>query len=261
MEKASQEAARDHFLQIIRMMNNNAILLRRYEDGHMEPVFVSEEFARMMECTVDEAMVLMKGLGFYKNTYPEDRPLVRSMMTHQVAYDGGTSLTIQKITAKRNKIWCQVHYAFIDDFQEHYVYCTYTDVTALKRFEVRLRSVYTSMGNNFYQVNERTLALLRVNLSKDSSEEVKGKDLYQTDSIAYSYSESMRQRVFHFPILAERNQFLQLFDKEKLISGYLSGDCQLQHRTDSRIRRPVCAAFDHEGHGHWHGCVLSAEII
>ncbi|MBQ9210561.1 MAG: response regulator [Clostridia bacterium] len=222
VEKSSLEA-KTHFLKNIRQMGNNAVLIRRHEDGRLETVYVSPEFAAMMECSVEEAMALMNGLQFYKSTNPEDRPLVRSMLQNRVAYDGGMNLTIQKITAKKNRVWCNVHCAFIEDFGESYIYCTYSDVTALKQYENRLRTTYSSLGNNFYHVNERTLALLRVNLTRDTIEEVRGKDLFDTDSIAYTYSESLRQRAAHFPIQEERSQYLQRFDRESLAAGYLDG--------------------------------------
>ena len=219
---ASQDS-RAHFLRNIQQMKNNAVLMQRHDDGTLEPVFVSEEFAAMMECSVSEAMDLMAGIGFYKVTYPEDRPLVRSMLEHRVAYDGSSALTIQKFTANRNRIWCRVHYAFIDDFGEHYVYCTYTDVTALKEHEERLRSVYSRLGDNFYKMSDRTLALFRVNLTRDAFEEVKGSDLYDTDSLAYSFSESIRRRAQHFPIQSERTQFLSMFDRAKMCDGWAAG--------------------------------------
>ena len=222
-DHASNEA-KAQFLRRIQQLKNNAVLMERKDNGTMETVFVSEEFAEMMECSVAEAKELVSGIGFFKTTNVDDRPLVRSMLERRVAYDGSSVLTIQKITAKKNKIWCNVHYGFIDDFGVHYVYCTYTDVTALKEHEERLRSTYSSMGNNFYQMNDKTLTNLRVNLTRNSFEEIKGKDVFSSDSLSFSYSDSMRKRAEHFPIKSEREQFLKLFDRDKLISGYLDGN-------------------------------------
>ena len=220
---AAAPDARSHFLRNIQQMKNNAVLLRQLEGGRFEPVYVSEEFAEMMECSVPEAMELMRGISFYKTTHPEDRPLVRSMLSHRMAYDGRSSLTVQKITARHNRVWCNVHYAFIDDFDEHYIYCTYTNVSALKQYEERLRHVYSSMGQNFYQESEKTLAMFRVNLTRDSFEEINGHVMFESDSKALSYTSSMHRRVEHYPIASERGMFLQLFDRDKLSSGYLSG--------------------------------------
>ena len=212
-----------HFLSNVQQMKNNAVLIRRSDNNRFETVFVSDDFASMMECSIAEAMKIMDGMGFYKTTSPEDRPLVRSMLKHRTTYDGKSSLTIQKITAKGNRIWCNIHYSFIDDFNEHYVYCTYTDVSSMKQYEDRLKSVYSSMGDNFYQENERTLALFRVNLTRDNVEEVKGKDLFKTDTMSYSYTDTMLQRAGHFPIQSEQTQFKQLFARDRLIDSYSLG--------------------------------------
>ena len=151
-----QNESRAHFLRNIRQMKSNAVLLRQHEDGRLESVYVSDSFAKMMEYDdPDEALRQMDGMGFFRSTHPEDRPFERSVIKRRVTDDGSSDLTIQKITAKRNHIWCNVHYAFIDDFGEHYIYCIYSNVTVLKRYEERLKSVYTSLGSNFYQVDAR----------------------------------------------------------------------------------------------------------
>ena len=218
-----EKESRTHFLRNISQMKNNAVLMQKHDDGRLESVYVSETFAQMMECTVEEAMRLMDGMGFFHTTHPEDRPFERSMLKRRVTDDGGSDLTIQKITAKKNRIWYNVHYAFIDDFGEHYVYCTYTDVTMLKQYEERLRSVYTSLGTNFYQVDDQTLGLFRVNLTKNIVEEVKGRDLFASDSARLPYAELMARRAENYPIVSERERLLRTFDRERLSALYLEG--------------------------------------
>ena len=216
--------AQDHFLRNIRQMGNNAVLLQRHEDGRIDPVFISAEYARMMECTEAEAKAMLSGVGFFKTTVADDRPLVRSMLERRVAFDGTNRLTIQKRTAGNNKVWVNAHYAFIDDFDEHYIYCTYTDVTTLKAHEERLRSTYSSLGNNFYQAGDNTLTNLRVNLTRNVFEEVKGADAFDADSLSYSYSDAMHLRAEEgYPIASERAQFVKLFDRESLMRNYVDG--------------------------------------
>ena len=231
-----EKEARIHFLRNISQMKNNAVLMRRHEDGRLESVYVSESFARMMECSVEEALRLMDGMGFFHTTHPEDRPFVRSMLKRRVTDDGSSSLTVQKITAKKNRLWCNVHFAFIDDFGEHYIYCTYTDVSMLKQYEERLRSVYTSLGNNFYQVDDRTLALFRVNLTKNVVEEAKGRDLFASDSARLPYAEMLARRAENYPIAAERERLLRDFDREKLSALYLEGKVSASEVLYSRRR-------------------------
>ena len=195
-----EQEARVHFLCNIRQMKNSAVLFKRHEDNRLEAVFASEEFARMMECKQEDALAMMDGAGFLQSTHPEDRPLVRSMLRRRVSDEGGNVLTIQKYTFRHNPIWCNVHCTFIDDFNEHYIYCTYYDVTTLKEYEERLRTVYISMGNSFYQETERTLGLFRVNVTQDSIEDVKGRDLFRSDALGRSYTEAMGLRAVHYPI-------------------------------------------------------------
>ncbi len=215
--------ARVHFLRNIQQMNGVAVLLRALTGIRVEAVYISDSFAEMMECTTEEAVKMMNGTGYLRSTHPEDRPLVRSMLKRRVSDEGKPDLTIQKVTAKGHRIWCNVHYAFIDDFNEHYVYCTYSNITLLKEYEERLRSVYVSLGNSFYQINQKTLAIIRANLTRNTIEETRGKDLYPSDSTVYPYSQSLKMRAENFPLIPERTRFLDTFDRKRLSDGYLAG--------------------------------------
>ena len=221
--RESGEEAKAHFLRNIRQMAGNAILMQEHADGRLETVFVSEGFAGMMECPREEALRRMDGLGFFRTTHPEDRPFERAMLKRRVSDTGGSELTIRKLTATGNKLWCRVQYSFIDDFGGHYIYCVYTDVTVLKAYEERLRSVYVNLGSNFYKPNEQTLALFRVNLTRNAIEEAKGRDLYPTDSAKYPYSEALARRAEHYLLASEREHFLRTFARERLSDGYQEG--------------------------------------
>ena len=214
---------REHFLRTVRQMKNSAVLLRIHDGGRLESVFVSEGYAKMMECSVEEALRLVDGEGFFNVVEEKDRALVAGMFAHRVSEDGGTTLIIRKVTAKGRHIWCNVHYAFIDDFNEHYVYCTYFNVTVLKTYEERLRGVYNSLGDNFYRLADKVLGLFRVNLTRDEIEDIRGTDLYATDSTRYRYSESLKLRAANYPIASEQGQFLQLFNNKRLCVSYLEG--------------------------------------
>ena len=215
--------ARVHFLRAIVQMGGNAVLMRRHENGRLECVYASDDFAAMMGCSPEEAQRLMDGPRFFKSAHPEDRPFVRSILKRRVTDDGRSELTIQQTGARRERIWCRVHYAFIDDFGEHYIFCTYTDVTALKNYEERLRSVYVSLGSDFYRSTGRTLSMFRADLTRDILEEAKGRDLFPDDLRARSWSALTSLRAERWPIRAERDRFLRVFDRERLIQGYAEG--------------------------------------
>ncbi|MBQ8947765.1 MAG: response regulator [Lachnospiraceae bacterium] len=215
--------SREMFLRSIHQLGGISMLLRRIEGGY-EVAYISADLAELMECdSVEEARELMSDNGFFETTHPDDRLAVRRMLRRRKSKEGTSDLIIRKITARGNMIWCSVHYAFIDDYGEHYVYVTYFNVTVLKEYEDRLRTAYVSIGDNFYMTTDRTLGLFRVNLTRDKLEDMQGRSLYATDSLVRSYSEVMRIRSENYPIREEREKMLKAFSPEELLSAYSHG--------------------------------------
>lgn len=235
-----ESSAKLHFINSIRQMRVSGVLMREKMDGSPECVFVSKEFADLMECSEEEALKMMQGHGYILNTHFDDRLAVKRMLRRKVSEDGKNCLTIRKITAKDNEIWCKIFYSFIEEFGEKYIYATYFDVTSSIVYAERLRSTYMSMGNNFYRENSRTLGMFRVNLTKNKVEDLKGKDLFATDSVIRPYSEVIRLRAVSYTIDEERELFLRQMSVENLMKKYLAGQSQisfflLSRRKDGRF--------------------------
>ena len=220
-------SSREHFLNFIRQMNVAEILLREKNDGTYECVFASKEFAELMECTEDEAIKIMSGKGYMWTTHVDDRLSVKRMLRRKQSEEGKNFLTIRKITAKNNSIWCKIYYSFIEDFGENYVHAIFFDVTSSKVYAERLRTTYMSMGNNFYRESSNTLGMFRVNLTKNKIEDLKGKDLFATDSVMRPYSEVIRLRAESYKLEEEREYFLRQLSIENLTKKYLEGHSQL----------------------------------
>ena len=216
------------FLQGIKAIQNPAILLKQNEQGLYEAVFVSKSYADLMECTQEEAYAFTAGEGFLLSTYQDDRPSILSILKNKQYQDGKSFIAIRKTTAKGKQIWCNVQYSFIDDDTNHYVYCTYFDVTLIKEYEKRLNGTYMNLGKTVYKANERTLGMFRINLSRNIIEDMQGKDLFNTDSLALPYSVVMQARSKNYPIKAEQELFLSKFSKENIIAEYLAGRNQIE---------------------------------
>lgn len=229
-----KNSARSHFLQSISKMEGANILMRERADGRFEAVFVSKSFARLMQCSVGNAMKLLNGRSVVVFTHPDDRLAVRRMLRRRVSEDSTKDLTIRHVTAKGNVVWCNVTYTFIDDFGEHYVYCTYFDVTSLKVYAQRLQSTYMSIGDNFYRANERTLSMFRANLTRNKVEDMQGRDLFGTDSVIRPYSELINLRAANYPIDEERAAFIKTFDAENIKELFKRGETQLSMYLFSR---------------------------
>ncbi len=222
---SDEQESRVHFLQAVSQMNNIACLLQQNDDKSLTAIYATPAFCDMLECgSREEALELMDGFGFLDSTYEEDREQVRGMLEHRIGANGTQNLTIRKVTARGNSIWCSVHYAFIDMPGVQYVYCTYADVTVLKRYEDQLQSIYTSLGNNFYQSEDDTLVRLRANLTTNVVEEGSGTAMFSSSTAGIPFTEAIERRVRHFPIKEERIEFLDTFSIPALTKAYLDGE-------------------------------------
>ena len=222
-----KKSARTHFMRMVRQTEGAAVLLRERVDGKFEVTFVSKGFAKLMRCSVRDALKIFKERTVVAFTHPDDRLAVRRMLRRRVSEDSTKDLTVRQITARGKVVWCNINFTFVDDFGEHYVYCNYFDVTSMKVYAQRLQATYMSIGDNFYRVNDRTLAMFRANVTRNKVEDIQGRDLFGTDSVIRPYSELINLRAKNYPIDEERENFLSTFNAENIKARFLRGDTQL----------------------------------
>ena len=229
-----KQSARKNFLHSIRQMEGALLLLREIDGGRFEVVFVSKNFAKLMACSVDDALKIFDERGVIAFTHPDDRLAVKRMLRRRVSEENTKDLTIRQINSRGEVVWCNITYTFIDDFGEHYVYCTFFDVTSVKVYAQRLQSTYMSIGDNFYRANERTLSMFRANITRNKIEDIQGRDLFGTDSVIRPYSELINLRSANYPIDEERETFLITFSVENIKARFLRGETQLSMYLFSR---------------------------
>ena len=228
----------DHqnFMRVVHQVNNIACLLRKNEDGSISAEYVTPSFVHLMECdTQEEALELMDGENLFANTWPEDRQILKDMLFNRIGAEGASDITVRKITRKGNVIWCAIHYAFIDDYEKHYIYATFTDITRLKRYEEQLQSVYTSLGDSFHQTDDDSLARVRANLTRNIVEEANGSAAYVPGYEQISFVEALEERATYFPIEEERRIFLNTFSIDALTKAYMDGNVTTSRVLYSRL--------------------------
>ena len=232
----SEQISRKQFRKMIRRLEGATLLLREKTYGKFEAVYASKGFAKLFDCNIEDALKLLNTQGIIAFTHPDDRLAVKRMLRRRVSEDSTKDLTIRHLTARGAVIWCNVNYTFIDEFDEHYVYCTFFDVTSAKVYAQRLQKTYMSIGDNFYRANERTLSMFRANVTRNKVEDVQGKDLFGTDSVIRPYSELIHLRAANYPIDEERKAFLDTFDAENIKSLFRHGETELSMYLFSRRR-------------------------
>ena len=213
-----------NFMEVVYRVNNIACLYVQNDDDSLSAVYATPSFVTLMECgTQEEALGLMDGDNLFSNTWPEDRPILRNILTNHVSENGELDITIRHITGKGNLIWCTIHFAFIDDYGRNYIYATYTDITRWKRYEEQLQSVYSSLGESFHQTNDDLLARVRANLTEDFVEESNGTSNFIPEGSQKSYTDYLEIRSSYLPIAEERQIFLDTFSIDALTKSYMDG--------------------------------------
>ncbi len=189
-----------------------------------------------MECdTPKEALELMNGDNLFDNTCPDDCQNLKDMLNNHVSAEGTSDITVRRITRKGNMIWCAIHFAFIDDYDKHYIYATFADLTRLKRYEDQLQSVYTSLGESFHKTDDDSLFRVRANLTGNKIEEADGAANYISENEQISFTEYLNIRASFFPFAEERRLFLDTFGVEALTKSYMDGVVSVSKVLYSRL--------------------------
>ena len=213
----------EFYKKLFYSLDNNSVLMKVEKDGTYYPVWCSKEFTDMMEGTSEDFIRLETG-GTMKTIHPDDRDAVAYLFRHHITRDEKNTLTVRKLTISGKWIWVCINYAFINDGDDVYAYCTYFDVTELKESQDHAVAMYNELNKELTALADNSMAVLRFNLTTNTVEEVHGRDLYSTDRPGESIDELMKTRVENMPIEADRQRFMEVFDLEKLRENCYSGE-------------------------------------
>ena len=207
------------YKSLFESLDNNAVLREKDEKLGFIPVKCTREFARMMECEPED-FIRMEVNEPLCTVYPDDREEAEYLLNNGRTKEGGTHAVIRKTTAKGNVIWCDMHYAFFSDGGKEYAYCNYFDVTGLKERERQLQGSYDNVRKTLAGLAKDSLVSFRANLSRDTIEELMGKDVYDSDREQRSYNAFIRERTGLLPLDKDRQLFSRTFNPLNLISLY-----------------------------------------
>ena len=208
--------------KIFHSLNTNAVLMRVESDGKYFPIWCSEEFTKMMECTFEEFIKLESG-GAMGSIHPDDRKEVAYLFRNHVTRSGTNSLNVRKRTAKGKWLWVNVHYSFVEDGGEWYAYCLYFDVTAIKESEKRAQNMYEGIRNELENISAEKLVSLRLNLTQGIVEDCRGHGLYEVDVRGMKIADNLDKRLENFPLERDKKRFKRSFSVKKLLLAYHNG--------------------------------------
>ena len=216
----------DFYQKLFNSLENNAVIMRVEDDGRYYPVWCSQEFLEMIEGTEEEFVNLESG-GTMATIYPDDRDEIAYLFRRHKARDGSNNVTVRKYTVKGNLLWVTIHYAFMRENGVQYAYCTYFNVTDLKESERQTQLMYEGLNRELVTLANESLSVLRLNLTEGKAEEIRGKDLFETDRVGASVKEIFQARLEHMPLEADRELCLKTFTMDNLRESYYTGAAPL----------------------------------
>ena len=184
----------DFYKKLYQSLENSAVLMKVDPGGKYFPIWCSKEFAAMIEGT-EEEFIQAENSGTLENIHPEDRAEVEYLFKNHVT----KNLNIRRKTLTGKWIWVNVHYAFVEEDGELYVYCNYFDVTSLKKSEERAKNLYEGIRTELENLSNDSLVSLRLNLTKDIVEDCRGQENFAVDIKDFKISEHYEKRLKFFP--------------------------------------------------------------
>ncbi len=214
----------DFYEKLFKSLDNNAALMQVEEDGTHFPVWCSKEFSVMIEGS-EEEFIEAESDGRMHTIHPDDHEAVDYLFTHHSTKDNTNSLTIRKYTLKGKLLWVNVHYAFVENEGILYAYCNYTDVTEIKESQAQAERMYESTVADLESLSRGALTFLRVDLTTDVMEDIRGSDAFAFDPTPGA--DHLAEWNRFFPLEADQKRFEEKFSAPALIKTFEEGTTYL----------------------------------
>lgn len=199
-------------------------------DASQEILYVNRAMLQIFGCSTKEEFLKLTGGTFEGIVHPDDFEAVQKSIEEQIANPANQNLDYveYRILRKDGAVrWVDdyghfaqlpgygnVYYVFIGDITEkHYI----------QEETTRRVNVYQGMMAQFNSMADDSLTVTRSNLTTGIIEEVRGRDLYETDYAGGLISEMAKIRSDSFLIEGDKERYNKTFQLDKLIDCYYKG--------------------------------------
>jgi len=199
-------------------------------DENQRLIYVNNVCVRLFGCETEEQFREYTGFTFRGLVHPEDYDRIQQSIDSQIGNPDNHNLDYVEYRIVRRdgavrwvddyghlthlEGYGDVYYVFIGDITEKH--------NALE--EIRRRSkVYEGMMEQFNALADDSLTVFRTNITTGIIEEVRGRDLYDTDYPGGSIAESARVRSESFLLPGDRERYDEIFRLDRLVERYYKG--------------------------------------
>ena len=199
-------------------------------DDSQEILFVNEAILRLFGCETVAEFKELTGNTFSGLIHPDDVERVLNSISVQISDNANQNMDYVEyriVRADGTVRWVDDygHFAQLPGYGDVY-YVFLSDITEKHYAQEEMRrraNVYEGMLDQFNDLANDSLAVFRANVTTGLIEEVRGKDLFETDYAGGALEQGVRARERSILSSADRKRYCTLFDLETLTERFYKG--------------------------------------
>lgn len=209
------------------------------EEEPMEMLYVNHRTLDIFGCENLDEFKELTGYTFRGLVHPEDFSVIQSSIDEQIAdkdnkdldyveyriirKDGSVRWVDDYGHLARSEEYGNLYYVFISDITEKKQAMQAVRELEMEKHQQTI-ALYEDMLKQFNALADESLTMLRLNMTTGIIEEVRGKDIYDTDYVGGSIKESRKIRMESFLIDGDRERYEEAFRIEKMLKKSKSGE-------------------------------------
>ena len=200
-------------------------------DESQKLIYVNQVCLRLFGCETEEEFRALTGFTFRGMVHPEDYEKIQASIDAQIAEPENKNLDCveYRIVRKSGEIrWVDDygHFAHLPGYGDVY-YVFIGDITEkhnAQQENLRRAKVYEGMIDQFNALADDSLTVFRTNITTGVIEEVRGRDLYDTDYPGGSIAASAKVRSESFLVPGDKERYDEAYRLERLVERYYKGE-------------------------------------
>lgn len=240
-ESIEHKQSEDDVFEVISRLPAVSALFLVGDNGFAIPKTFSDEFCHLLGVTQETAWRLY-GTDGYGFIHPDDRARLKDRSDESLDKDVIGNQTFRIVRPDGGILWVSATPKWFRTGGQHYLYSTYSDITALKKEEEELEKRYLAEQTYLESFSDSFIATLRVNVSKDTVESVVGGDrVIPPGTKVPSYSVLVDNGKWSIPRPEDRDAFVRTCSREALLDAFSKGtktvtlECLLEVAPDKRL--------------------------
>lgn len=199
--------------------------------GNLELIYTNKSLLNIYSCNSLNEFKELTGFKFKGMVYPEDYKIIQDSINNQIENENNDNLdhVEYRIIRKDGQIRWVDDYGYLAKLPGYGdVYFVFlVDITEKhnKIEEIHKKAdIYNKIINQYNELADNSLSVIRLNYTKGVVEQARGKDLYDTDYVGAPINKIREVRLNSLIGEKAKKEYLKIFDINNLIERYYKGE-------------------------------------